>query len=47
MGIADRFIQHGKRDLLLKKLGLLANDIATRAAAMTESQPSLLNVRTG
>jgi len=45
MGIPDHFIEHGKRDVLLEKLGLTAAGIADRAAAFVGDGKQIWSAR--
>ena len=47
MGIPDHFIEHGKRDLLLQKLGLTTEGIVERVLGLVGSGTSLWTARTG
>jgi 1-deoxy-D-xylulose-5-phosphate synthase len=42
LGIPDRFVDHGKRDLLLSDVGLSADDVAERTLAAVASPPRLI-----
>lgn len=47
MGVPDHFIEHGKRDLLLDKMGLTAGGIADRATALVQNGAAIWKARTG
>jgi 1-deoxy-D-xylulose-5-phosphate synthase len=47
MGIPDHFIEHGKRDLLLQKLGLCKEGIADRAQELVAEGKQIWTTRTG
>ena len=44
LGIPDRFIDHGKRELLLDEAGLTASQVAARARSARSARPSRMLV---